>query len=279
MQRAILESIAGCCEADITEIRLRISRPLVVRAKNHSFQVRCAQRPYIVTKEDIDDILLRASDMSIYAINDQLVKGYVACKGGVRLGVAGEGVVDCGRVITLKNVGYIVVRIPHQVKNAADGIIDEVLYPSLKSVLVISAPCGGKTTLLRELARLASKTYNTVVIDERFELCAQSGGVAHLDVGNAEVVSGLSKSYAYQNCIRAMNPDVIVTDEICNGEEMGAIRDIARSGVKVFASLHASSVDDVKKGEFAPLLDAFDMAVTLSKYPVGQIVEKVMLNE
>ncbi len=279
MHSAIFDSVVGIKEEDVVEIRLRIGRPLQVRAKNCNFQVRRGQRLYVVSKEDIDGILLRASNLSIYAINDQLVKGYVACKGGIRLGVAGEGVVDGTSVITVKNIGYIVVRVPHQIKSAADKIVDKVMYPTLKSVLVISPPCGGKTTVLRELARLASRMYNVVVIDERFELCAQNEAVVHLDVGNVEIVSGLKKTYAYQNCVRAMNPDVIVTDELFKRDEVDAVCDIVRSGVRVFASLHANGVHDVEKSEvFAPLLSAFDMAVVLSKNPVGQVKEVVMLD-
>ncbi len=280
MSGAILNSIIGCKEEDIVEIRLRIGKVLVARTKNCSFQVRLSQKPYVVTREDIDSIMLRASNMSIYSINDQLTRGYVSCKGGIRLGVAGEGVVERDKVITVKNIGYVVVRIPHQVKHAADGIIDEVTRPTIKSVLVISPPCGGKTTLLRELARLASINHNVVMIDERFELSAQSSGVAHLDVGNCEIITGLKKAYAYENCIRAMNPDVIVTDELFKKDEVDAICDIVRSGVKVFASLHGNSVDDVKNSEvFSSLLKAFDLAVVLSKSPIGQIVDKIALGE
>ena len=81
----------------------------------------------------------------------------------------------------MKTVSYLVVRIPHQVKSAADEIASEVIGKDILSTLVISPTGAGKTTMLRELARIASKDKNVVIIDERYELCAVYHGAASLD--------------------------------------------------------------------------------------------------
>ncbi len=265
-------------ENNLTEIRMRVARPLVYCTKSGERKVAKAYgAPYIVSQKDIDDVLMRATNMSVYSASDEMKKGYIPF-GAYRIGIGGEGVSDGGKLLAMKNVSYLVVRIPHQVKSAADEIASEVIGKDILSTLVISPTGAGKTTMLRELARLASKDKNVVIIDERYELCAVYHGAASLDVGDCEIVSGVPKVVAYENCIRAMNPDVIVTDELFSCQEVAAICDVARCGVKIFASLHGESVQKtLSDPRFAPLASKFDFAVALCKNPVGKIVEKVRL--
>lgn len=265
-------------ESDVIEIRLRIMRPIVFfTAKGERKVAKAYGVPYIVSQDDIDGVLSRATNMSVYSASDEMKKGYVPY-GHYRVGIGGEGVSDGGKLLAMKNVSYLVIRIPHQLKHVADGIKGEIIGKDVLSTLVVSPTGAGKTTLLRELARIASKDKNVVVIDERYELCAVSHGVPSLDVGDVEIVSGVPKVVAYENCIRAMNPDVIVTDELFSQEEVSAICDVVRCGVKVFASLHGDSVEKTLENErFSPLKKAFDFAVSLAKDPIGRIVEKVRL--
>lgn len=265
--RAIKENAK---ESEITEVRLRVGRPLVfstVEGKRYGL-LPCGQ-PYIVTKTDVERLVGLASDFSFYAVNDELVKGYLV-KEGVRIGVAGEGVVDGGRLITVKNPSYAVMRIPHEIKGCADGVMPIV---ENANVIVLSPPGGGKTTLLRDMARQVSKRYNTLIIDERYEIASVDGkGLPSLDVGDSEVVSGISKCIAYENCIRAMSPEIIVTDEIFRKEEIEAVADIVRSGVRVFASVHGRSFEQISANSaFSALVGCFDVAITLE--PTGKIVE------
>lgn len=265
-------------ENNLTEIRMRISRPLTYcTVKGERKVAKAYGSPYVVSQKDIDDVLMRATNMSVYSASDEMKKGYIPF-GSYRIGIGGEGVSDDGKLLAMKNVSYLVVRIPHQIKHVADEIVCEVMSEGVLSTLVISPTGAGKTTMLRELARLASKDKNVVIIDERYELCAVSHGAANLDVGDCEIVSGVPKVVAYENCIRAMNPDVIVTDELFSPNEVAAICDVVRCGVRVFASVHGESVEKVlSDSRFSPLAEAFDFAVSLSKSPIGKIVEKVRL--
>ncbi|HBP52072.1 MAG TPA: hypothetical protein DD626_02075 [Clostridiales bacterium] len=262
-------------EKSIAELRVRVDRPLLACGVDGKRKVVSSYgAPYVVTQKDVEDVLARATNMSFYSASDEMKRGYVPCK-HYRIGVGGEGVLEGGKLMGIKNVAFLVIRVPHQIKGIADKIAADVFKDGkLRNTLIVSPTGGGKTTLLRELARIASKRFNVVVIDERYELCAMSKGVPLLDIGDVEVVSGVPKKDAYENCVRAMNPDIIVTDELFGIEDVKSILDVMRCGVSVFATLHGESVESVQRSEFAPLIEAFDVVYVLGKNPVGAIVEK-----
>ena len=118
------------------------------------------------------------------------------------------------------------------------------------------------------MARQVSTHLNTLVIDERFEL----GGVdGTLDLGESEVMSGVPKAVAYEFGVRSTSPQLIVTDELFRREDIEAVKDIMRCGVKVFASAHGKNLDDLKRSEtFAQIEECFQCFVTLA--PIGKIV-------
>lgn len=262
-------------EKIIAELRVRVGRPLIACGVNGKRKVVSSfGAPYIVTQKDVEDVLARATNMSFYSASDEMKRGYVPCK-HYRIGVGGEGILEGGKLMGIKNIAFLVIRVPHQIKGIADKIAADVFRDGKpRNTLIVSPTGGGKTTLLRELARIASNSFNVVVIDERYELCAMSKGVPLLDIGDAEVVSGVPKKDAYENCVRAMNPDIIVTDELFGIEDVKSVLDVMRCGVSVFATLHGESIDGVQSSEFAPLVDAFDVVYVLGKNPVGTIIEK-----
>ena len=275
---ADIASIVGD-EKDIAEIRMRVFRPLVVCRIDGTRQVaRHFGLPYVVGENDIQRVLSNATNMSLYSASDEIKRGYIPC-GRYRIGVGGEGVFDDEKFVAVKNISYLVIRVPHQIKGVADKIGEDVFVDGgVRSTLVISPTGAGKTTLLREMARIASKDFNVVIIDERYELCSCLHGTPALDIGDAEVLSGVPKSIAYQNGVRAMNPDIIVTDELFGKNDVDAICDVIRSGVKTFASVHGSSVEAVRNNAiYEPLFRVFELGVVLSKSPIGAIVQKVAL--
>ena len=154
MMASAVQAVAG--EERVTELRMRVGRPLMVLTAERRAAARLPSGgAFVVRREDVERVLALASDFSVYAVNDQLVRGYMARR-GIRIGVAGEGVVEGGNVLTMKHIAFLTVRIPHEIKGAADGIRGAVFADDgVKSTLIISPPYGGKTTLLRELARLA----------------------------------------------------------------------------------------------------------------------------
>lgn len=211
---------------------------------------------------EVERTLSLACEKSLYAVNDDICRGFLTLAGGVRVGVAGETVWENGRVRTVKNFSSLNVRVPHEVKGCAEKVAPYLRCGNgFHSALIVSPPGAGKTTLLRDLARIAAsdkRVHNVLIADERDELAATANGVAALDVGrNADIISGCTKAYAFASGIRALRPDIIVTDELCGEEDVAAAEEAVAGGVCVFASVHARDHESLrrKKG-FAPLLTA-----------------------
>lgn len=247
----------------VTEIRLRRGEKVFVKNASGG---RFAE--YRCSSEDIAAVLKRATMSSLYAYQEELKNGYVHYSKGIRIGVAGEGVVESGKIITYKNFTSLTVRIPHEVVGAADRILN-ILNP-FENLLVISPPYGGKTTLLRDVARILSENRDTLILDERGEFFA--GGARF--GSRADFIENTPKRLAAEGAIRALNPEIIVMDEIFPSVDMPVIRDIASSGVKIAASIHSDSVESVLK-RFPEVRELFSYAVVLTHIPRAGSIKSV----
>lgn len=272
----LFETLARIGIGRITELRLRVGRAVTYCEGGVFKSLMLLNKPYICLKSDVDYTVGAASNQALYSVSDAICKGYLFFRGGIRIGVSGEGVTEGGNLTAFKNITSLTLRIPHEVKGCADGVIGRINGDVFKNTLIVAPPAAGKTTMLREIARLTSNSgRNVFIIDERYELAASHNGVFTLDVGaNTDVLSGTSKITAYQNVIRAMNPDVIITDEVFTADEVNSVVDATRAGVGVAASVHADSLDDLKNTVFEPLLKVCKAFIVLSKTPtVGTIKE------
>ena len=149
-----------------------------------------------------------------------------------------------------------------------------VIAPSgrLRSVLVVSPPGGGKTTLLREAARqLSVRGIQVALADERGELAACVEGVPQLDVGPCtDVMDNLPKAEAIGMMLRAMSPQVLISDEIGNAQDAEALLDAQRCGVKVLCSVHGASYAEVQARSCVRQLlreSVFDRVLLLGREP------------
>lgn len=246
-------------KAKITEIRVRIGRKIVIKDAYKSYTL-----DYVATKSDLELIIAVATHNSLYAYEDQLRKGFLTFD-GLRIGVIGEGVTDVEKLLTIKNITSLVIRIPHQIIGAASQI--KSITDDFDNTLIIAPPFGGKTTLIRDVARILSNTKDTLIIDERDEIFSKNYtfGV------NIDVFSLAPKQLVTEGIIRACSPEVIVLDELFPDKDLKTLGEIANSGIKVLASIHGYSFEDVKKG-YPKLIDLFKYTVVLGNKPkVGSI--------
>ena len=247
---------------DAQEIRLLVGVPMIVCVSGEKLLFDK------VTKEDVEWALKILTRGSIYAVNDTLIKGYLTYHGGIRVGICGEVVVDNGVIKTIKHVNGLVIRVPHEKFGVLDGVIDDIVANGrIKNTLIIGQPFTGKTTYLREFARVLSKRYlyKSVVIDEKNELSATVDGICALDVGYSGVIVGVDRVSGIESAIRNLAPEVIITDEIYSTNDKDAIVRCINSGVSVIASMHGESM-----GEFGRI---FQYVIRLGNNPIGSIME------
>ncbi len=232
------------------ELRIRAGKPLRANVGGRYVYLGpsgiCGESGALIpTKKEVEEALFAASDYSVYAVEEQMRSGFVTARYGERVGVAGTAVTEGGRVHTVRDVTSLCIRIPHEIHGCADRIYRVCLEAGPVSLLIMAPPGEGKTTILRELCRLVStKTAcNLLVCDERGELSAGDLGAT------ADVIRFADKLTAFTAGIRAMRPDVIVTDELLPSD-YPAVRRAIEAGVKVFASAHLTSLEGVTERIF-----------------------------
>ena len=251
----------------VNEIRMRLNKRLIIYVAGKPYYVaydgitNIKDKAIIVSREMLYNVIKRATERSLYAVNNQLKQGFITVLGGIRVGICGEVVIEDGRVQTIKNFSSINIRIAKEVKNCSLPILEYLLTGGFCSTLIISSPGCGKTTLIRDILyqmSVRSYTYNVLLADERYEIANCFNGKPTLDVGDfTDIVSGVEKGYAFDCGIRSMNPDILVTDELSTQKDIESVEHVASCGVKILASVHAKDIEELKsKKEFKCLLES-----------------------
>ena len=172
------------------------------------------------------------------------------------------------RISAIRNRRAAVVGLTLRVGRAVYGTVDIIqdIIESGKSVLILGRPGVGKTTLLREAARILAETKRVVIVDTSNEI-GGDGDVPHPAVGKARRMQVREPMLQHEVMIEAVenhNPEVIVIDEIGREAEAEAARTIAERGVQLIGTAHGQTLDNLLLNPTLSDLVGGIEAVTLS---------------
>lgn len=172
------------------------------------------------------------------------------------------------RISAIRNRRGAVVGLTLRVGRAVYGTVDIIqdLIESGKSVLILGRPGVGKTTLLREAARILAESKRVVIVDTSNEI-GGDGDVPHPAVGKARRMQVREPTLQHEVMIEAVenhNPEVIVIDEIGRELEALAARTIAERGVQLIGTAHGQTLDNLLLNPTLSDLVGGIEAVTLS---------------
>jgi stage III sporulation protein AA len=247
----------------LQEIRLRINTPLLIIYNNQeSFiteeakLVNIPTKAIIITKNEIRETMEYISNYSLYAFEEEIRQGFITINGGHRIGIAGKIIIEDDVIKGMKHISFINVRLAHQVKGCADQVLPYIINQQGKGIyhtLIISPPRCGKTTLLRDIIRQLSDGSSLLagmsigVVDERSEIGACYMGTPQNELGiRTDILDCCPKAKGMLMLIRSMSPQIIAVDELGSKEELEAIDYVIGCGCKLIATVHGSSLEDIR---------------------------------
>ena len=163
------------------------------------------------------------------------------------------------RISCIRNRQFLINGLTCRIGRAVFGIISVIrdLLESEKSILILGKPGVGKTTIIREIARvLADEMQKRVIIIDTANEIAGDSDIPHSGIGRARRMQVAKTELQHQVMIEAVEnhmPQVIIVDEIGTELEVVAARTIAEKGVQLVGTTHGNCLENLIKNP--PLVD------------------------
>ena len=178
---------------------------------------------------------------------DQIIRVIGEFSGDNRAGIEGT----LHRISAIRNRRGDIIGLTLRVGRAVSGTIDRIrdLIEDNRSVLLLGRPGVGKTTKLREIARVLADDANkrVIVIDTSNEI-AGDGDIPHCAIGSARRMQVPHPDEQHAVMIEAVEnhmPEVIIVDEIGTTAEALAARTIAERGVQLIGTAHGNTLENL----------------------------------
>lgn len=282
---------------NLEEIRLRAKKPLMVFYNNTDWFITTSGKltkdikdAYVVMQQEILKSMELMSENSVYAYQDEIKSGYLTLRGGHRVGLCGKVIMQEGQIRNIKDFNGLNIRVAKEIRGCSEHIIKYINKSNVDiyNTLIIGPPQCGKTTILRDVARLISSGDDSSnfsglkvgIVDERSEIAACCKGIPQNDVGfRTDVMDGCPKTLGMEMLLRSMSPNIIITDEIGTQGDKDAILKVLNSGVKIIASAHGYNITELKmREELLALIKsgAFERYIVLSSKNGPGTLEEVV---
>ena len=227
LPQALQDAVSALPREDLLEVVLDLGRSPQARLPGRA--VRLAEKPV-----NLDDL-------------EQVVRTLGEFGADNRAGIEGT----LHRISAIRNRRGGIIGLTLRVGRAMFGTIDLIrdLIEDNRSVLLLGRPGVGKTTKLREIARVLADEFNkrVIVIDTSNEI-AGDGDIPHRAIGSARRMQVPHPEQQHAVMIEAVEnhmPEVIIVDEIGTTAEALAARTIAERGVQLIGTAHGTTLENV----------------------------------
>ncbi|MEA3408261.1 MAG: AAA family ATPase [Chloroflexota bacterium] len=210
---------------NLLEVILDVGRPCEARYIDGEAKIIDRQ----VTQEEIDSVVANVTNFG----------------GDNRAGIERT----LHRISAMRNRQGRIIGLTCRVGRAVYGTVDIIrdIVESGKSILLLGRPGVGKTTMLREVARILAEDKRVVIVDTSNEI-GGDGDIPHPAIGRARRMQVPTPSEQHNIMIQAVEnhmPEVIVIDEIGTELEAAAARTIAERGVQLVGTAHGNTLDNL----------------------------------